>query len=201
MQVRIKRPSDRLLVVLLTVGIAVSVTLLRVVPHFRTVAPTLALKGSDTLKDEISLPNGWKKLEVKNQVIMRLPQDLKPIEPRGNSFAYREAYSNRDIKITIVYGEVIPPRPNQRDPFASCDTPRSLLEEPTYNESVIEINGRKAKLGIDRTHPPDSIIAHVCFPVADDNAMPLRVVAYCKDDRALETAQQIFTSIRFKEDR
>ena len=37
---------------------------------------------------------------------MRLPQDMKPKEPMGDSFAYREAYSNRDLAVTISYGEV-----------------------------------------------------------------------------------------------
>ena len=193
----IKKLSIRFLVALLTFTLGVSATLLWVVSHFQSVSTQSAENISDTLKTEnIPLPDGWKKLEIKNKVSMHVPEAMKPSRLIGDSFAYREAYNNQEIYITIVYG-VIMPRRNERDrPFDACDTPASLLEEPTYHESVIDIDGRKANLSIDRHVQPKYNIAHVCFH-PDDEGVQLIVVANCRDERALETAQQIFTSIRF----
>ena len=183
-----RKLSTRLFVSLVTFTAGVAVTLLWVVPRFQSVHSPSALKGYDTLKDEeVSVPDGWKKLEIKNKVAMRLPQDMKPTKLIGDSFNYREAYNNQDTHLTIVYGEPTP-----------CDTPRFLLERPSYSESVIDIDGRKAKLSIDGFYRPKFIIARLCFLDTDDHAMQLGAVAYCKDDRALETAQKIFTSIKFK---
>ncbi len=204
MQIKIKKHSTGLLVALFTFTTGVAVTMLWVVPHFRTGKTQSALRVSDALKhDEISLPDGWKNLEIKNKVFLRLPQDMEPTELPGDSFRYREAYSNRHIHITIV-GDVLVPESDdklRKRRVYSCDTPDYLLVRPTYHESVIEIDGRKAKLGIDRNQVPEGIIARLCFPTADDNAFELLVAANCKDDRALETAQQIFASIRFKDNR
>src|SRR5215216_5075947 len=62
-----------------------------------------------------------------------------------------------------------------------------------------EINGKKAKIGIDRYYQPKPINAYVCFLDTNASAMQLRALVFCKDERALETAQTIFKSIRFKD--
>ena len=206
MQIKIKEHSTHLLVALVTFAVGVAVTLLWVVPYFRTASTPGALKVADTPKDEgTPLPGGWKQLKVKNKVTIRLPQDMETSELIGDSFAYREAYSNQDLNITIVYGEMFPPdifpqrRSRRGTSFDPCETVHLLLERPNYHESVIDIDGRKAKLGIDRSYQDRYIIAHLCFLKSEENATPLSIIAYCRDDRALETAQQIFTSIKFKD--
>jgi hypothetical protein len=143
----------------------------------------------------------WKILDVKNKVTIRVPPDMQPSELIGDSFAYREAYRNRNIEITIAYDARHPPvRPDQTgDLFDPCETQKSLREEPTYDESVVDIDGRKAKLRIDRYHKPKFILANVCFLNPPDPSEQLIVLAHCKDEHALETAQQIFNSIRFKD--
>src|SRR5258708_590645 len=204
MKLNTKNISIRLLVGLLTFTTGITVTLLLVVPRFRTVRTPRPLKASEPLKDEEGpLPEGRKKLEIKNQVSLRLPQDMKPAEPIGDSVFYREAYSNGDIHITIVYDLLVPELEKKihRWRAYSCDTPHFFVGRPTYHESVIDIDGRKAKLGIDHDLPPESITALVCFPSADDRAAELRLAAICNDERALETIEQIFRSIRFKDNR
>jgi hypothetical protein len=165
-------------------------------------SPREALKVADVQpKQGVTQPKGWKKLDIENRVTLRLPQDMKPSELIGDSFAYREAYRNRNIEITIAYGAVRPlPRPEQRvDLVDPCETSKSLREEPTYQESVVEIDGRKANLRIDRAYQPKFILANVCFLNPPDRSEQLIVLAYCKDEHALETAQQIFNSIKFTE--
>jgi hypothetical protein len=78
-----------------------------------------------------------------------------------------------------------------------CEPPEIVNKGPAYSESVIEIDGRQAKLGI--THTIDrGIGATLCFPNADDSVFDLLFAAHCEDEHALATAQQIFSSIRFK---
>ena len=116
----------------------------------------------------------------------------------GDSFAHREAYRNRDVNVTIAYGATRPVGPNQDGQrTTSCVTPQYLLEESTYHESVVEIDGKKAKLGINRHNQPEFILASLCFLNLADDSQPLVLLAQCKDDGALEVAQQIFKSIRF----
>jgi len=55
----------RVLVALLTFTIGVTAVVLWVVPRFRTVTAPSASVVSDTLKaEEISLPKGWRRLEI-----------------------------------------------------------------------------------------------------------------------------------------
>lgn len=186
--IKSRKIATRLSVALATFTAGVAVTVLWVAPHFRSASTPSPVEVSRSLKNEDTpLPDGWKELEVKDRVVLWLPQDMKPAKLIGDSLNYREAYNNRDIYLAVVYGEPTP-----------CDTPSFLLERPTYSESVVDINGRKAKLGIDDFYRPKFISARLCFLGADDRAMQLGAVAYCKDDSALKAVRQIFTSIKFK---
>ena len=127
---------------------------------------------------------------------MGLPQNMKPAQILGDSFAYREAYRNREIYITIVYGEMSPNRDERGLPFDGCDTPAWLLKESTYRESVINIDGRNAKLSIDRD-PQSDIGVRLCFP-PDEKGVQFILSADCRNERAVQTARQIFSSVRFK---
>jgi hypothetical protein len=135
---------------------------------------------------------------------MTVPNDMKPDDLDGligDSFRHREAYSNSDIHIFIVSEVLLPQWEDElrRRRIHSCDTPDYLLKRSTYQESVIEIDGRKAKLGIERNSPPKSSSARPCVPSMDDKAFELLIAANCKDDRALETVYQIFDSLRFSD--
>lgn len=80
----------------------------------------------------------------------------------------------------------------------SCEADRSTKENPLYQESSIEIDGRSAKLGITKVSSSGRVDAQLCFALSDEHNTPLRVVAICRDHRALETALQVFRSITFK---
>jgi hypothetical protein len=191
MQIKIKRLSIAILVGIATFAAGVGLAVRWIVPRFNAVDTPVALNPTELAKpEEIAIPNGWRKLELKNRVSILLPEDMKPIEPPGDSRSYREAYSNRDLNIIMVYGEPTP-----------CDTPRYLLEGRPYRESVIDIDGRKAKIDTDYYYQPKFIVSGLCFVDADSSGMQLRVETECTDNHALETAQQIFTSIRFKDNR
>jgi len=125
---------------------------------------------------------------------------MDPEKPEGDSYVYREAYRNRDIFIVIGYGEIVTRRNEGDRPLNPCATPRFLLEQPTHHESMVEIDGRTAKSWIDRSNQTEFTTARICFP-PDDRDVVLIVGAEYKDDRAFEIAQQIFTSIRFQENR
>lgn len=205
---QVKKVSLRLLAALLTFTVGVAMTLLWVVPRFRTADVSDAPKFSETSEkasetskgEELSLPAGWKQLEIKSTLTLRLPEDMKSAQLIGDSFAYREAYGNQKIYLVISYGPVLPRRNELDRPYDACDAPRPRREELTYRESVIDVNGRKAKLHIDYPPRPEPIAANVCFPL-DDRGVQLIVAAFCKDEAALQAARQIFASVRFKDDK
>jgi hypothetical protein len=213
----------RLLIALLTFTLGVIAVVLWVVPRFRTVTTDRASVVSETLRDEqISLPEGWRRLEIsagaplmhpdvqqpersgrpksRGGITIGLPPDMEPAELEGDSFVYREAYRNRDISIVVGYGEIVTRRNEGDRPLNPCDTPRSFLGRPTYQESILEVDGGRAKFWTDRSNQPEFTTAGICFP-PDDKDVVLIVGAEYKDDRALEIVKQIFNSIRFKDNR
>jgi len=105
------------------------------------------LKASDALKEQVAVLDAWRKLDILDRVTLRLPEDMKPSELIGDSFAYREAYRNHNIDITISYGSAHPPTQRTK-PIDTCVTPENLLEESTYHEYVLDIDGKKAKQSI-----------------------------------------------------
>jgi hypothetical protein len=123
---------------------------------------------------------------------------MEPEKLEGDSIVYREAYRNRDISIVIGYGEIVTSRNEGDRPLNPCETTRSLLGQPTYRESIVDVDGRRAKLWVDRSNQPEFTTAGICFP-PDDQSVLLTVRAEYENDRALEIAHQIFTSIRFKD--
>jgi|SRR5215204_818044 len=188
MRTEVTRLSSRLVVALLTFMIGVAVTLLWIAPRLREAStPRVSIDPVTPERAEVSFPEGWKRIEVQDSLTMWLPPDMKPAELIGDSPGHREAYNNRELNLTIVYGGSLP-----------CDTPRVLLESPTYHESVIEIAGKKAKIGVERRHKSEYMTAQLCFLDSDGQGKRLNLAAICKDDRALDTAHRIFTSIKFK---
>lgn len=196
---RLSKFSIRFLAGLLAFAISVLITLVVIFLLGRSVSTRQASQVTDRHPNqEVTYPEGWKELNIKGRVTMGLPQDMKPAELLGDSFAYREAYGNRELYLIVVYGEISPNRDKRGLPFDACETPSSLLNQPTYQESVIDIDGRKGRLGIDRHLQSEYVIANLCLH-PDEKGVQLILSVNCKDDRALQTARQIFTSIRFKE--
>jgi hypothetical protein len=188
MKLRIRDLSTRFAVALLTFTAGIGVTLLWIATRSPTVNAPQVLKVTDTRSDEEqSSLEGWKEVEVKSKLTVQLPEDMQTAELIGDSYSHREAYSNREINITIVYGE-----------HPSCETASHLLERSTYKESIIEVDGKKAKLGIDRYYQPEPIQVHLCFLNSDHEGSRLSILAFCRDDSALKTVQRVFASIKFK---
>src|SRR5947207_347738 len=103
----------RVLVALFTFTIGLIAVVLWVVPRFRMVTTPRASVVSQTLKaEEISLPKGWRRLEInagaplfrrdvqqpdgsrkpasRSRITIGLPPDMEPEKPEGDSFVYRE---------------------------------------------------------------------------------------------------------------
>jgi hypothetical protein len=140
-------------------------------------------------------PEGWIEVIIKNKVALKIPPDMKKSGLVGDSEAYREAYKNSKIGLAIVYGSGFPrSKPEHLD---KCENP-DLIDNPAYQESDLEIDGRKAKLGIDRQYQAKFLNTIICFPKTETREA-LRVVAFCDDEPALQTAMQIFKSIKFKD--
>jgi len=202
MQIKIRKLSTRLLVAIVTFTIGVVVTMLWVVqrlPIHKNPAEPVMLNSPH--RSEAALPHGWEKLDFNNKVLLWLPPDMKPAEVLGDRLRFTQAYGNSEIHITIMDGAVLLPDLEdklRKARFYSCDPPEIVIKHPTYNESLIQIDGRQAKLGIARGEDLGGITAQLCFPGADDSAFELMLAANCEDDRALATARQIFSSIRFK---
>lgn len=195
--------QSRLLFPISPLGAAVGLILL-------AVAAPLLRRESQKAKPAIDGQNqgqfalsSWKTLEIQNKVVLRVPPDMKPLQLPGDAIHHREGYRNRAIQITILGDLLIPEMANKlrEQRFYSCDTPDYFLRRPNYHESILEIDKKKAKLGIDLGRPPGDITARLCFPSADDESFELLIVATCQDVRALETVKQIFNSISFKDNR
>lgn len=196
----IRQLTIRVWVAITTFVIGVVLTMMWVVPRLTTEQPPAVVAlPNPPQQQEIVVPAGWRQLEFNNKVFIMLPPDMQSAELFGDSWWYREAYSNSQIHLEII-GDVMVPEVEaslRERRVSTCDTPEILRNDPTYSESVIEIDGRQAKLGI--THTIDrGIGATLCFPNADDGVFDVLFAAHCQDEQALATARQIFSSIRFK---
>lgn len=185
----------------ITFGMGVVLTTWWVAPFDRMkktpgqgIAPNLP-----TTQQQIVIPDDWRRLEFDNKIFVMLPPDLQSKEPFGDSLRYREVYANKQLHLEI-YGHVLILAPNdelRKKKAFPCERPDNVQKGSAYSESDIEIDGRRAKLEI--THTTDrGIGATLCFPNADDSVFDLLFAVNCKDEQALATARQIFSSIRFK---
>lgn len=198
---QVKKVSLRLIIALLTFAIGVATTLLWVVPRFRSAPDPDSPKAAEApMAAEKSPPEGWKELAIKNEISIQLPEDMKPAELIGDSYTYREAYHNQGIYIVISYGEFMPRRSQHDNPFNACDAPPAIQNDRTYHESLMDIEGRKAKFVIHDNNGRGSIVTSVCFP-PNDKGVQLIVAAFCKDDPAAQVAREIFASIRFDDNK
>ena len=199
METKRRSRAGRFLNIVLIIGICGTATLIWTKRHhFDQVTTAIEVKAVDAQeRKEPSVPEGWKRLDIKDKVSLTIPDNMKQIEPVGDADWYREAHANRDIHLTVVYGYIIAPNPNRPDPLATCETSRGLREKPSYTEAVVEIDRKKATVS-SYEFGEHQVSVMVCFPKTVDTPIPLHIVAYCRDNRGFETAQQIFRSIRFK---
>lgn len=199
MCINFKRLTIRLAVALLTFSTSVALTILWILPSYRSVInPTVPTSSELQKRQETPVPDSWKQLRVQESVTMRIPQNMESVEPFGDHLLHVEAYGNEDVAIMIFYdprvGNFI--TESQKRELDSCEWGQSVREHPLYRESTTEIDGKKAIIGISRPEP-ERIVTAICFPVAENVKVPLRIVAHCSDDRGLETAQRIFRSVTF----
>ncbi|HEX7771872.1 MAG TPA: hypothetical protein VF435_05590, partial [Pyrinomonadaceae bacterium] len=191
----------RVWVAAMTFAIGVVLTMVWVVPFDRREkTPDEGAASNLSQKRELEHRDGWRRLEFNKKVFIKLPPDMRSEEQLiGDSLRYVEAYSNNQLGLTIV-GDLLVPVPDselQKKRAFPCDPPEIIRKNPTYRESLIQVDGRQAKLWITRS-AERGIYARVCFPNADDSLAALEIIASCKDDQGLATAREIFNSIEFK---
>jgi hypothetical protein len=177
----------RLVVALITFTAGFALTLLRVSYRSRTTKePARLERAAENPRPDFSPPEGWQRIDVSSLAVLYLPPDMKPAKVFGESSAYRQEFSNSDMRINIAYGEP-----------ESCKTPARLLEEPSYRESIKEIGGRRAKL---ESFQLDGFrFVSACFPETGVNSTQLDVTAIdFKDGVALQTVERVFSSVKFK---
>lgn len=138
----------------------------------------------------------WRNIQIKDKVVMSLPQNMKPVEMLGDAPWYREAYGNKDIGITVSYGYTSIPDAKLPESLTSCDTTALEHNDPTFTTSAITIDGRTAKLTQNRDG--GFIFTSICFAKSRDNLIPLWVAARCRNQRAVDLALEIFRSIKFR---
>lgn len=200
MRTRIRKLTIRVWVAMTTFVIGVALTTLWVVPRFTIEQPPAEVAISNLARQqEILVPAGWRQLEFNNKVLMMLPPNMQSVDLIGDFLRYTEGYNNGPVYLIIIGDFQLPEFKNKsRDKsLFTCDPSPILRNGPTYTESLIQVDGRQAKLTIIYTVERE-IAASLCFPNADDSNYELLVTANCQDEQALETARQIFSSIRFK---
>ena len=196
----IKNLTSKVWIGAITFAIGVAVTMVWVVPRVMTEkTPEEAPASNVPQQREIVSREGWRRLEFNNKVFIMLPSDMRSEKLIGDSLRYRESYSNKQLGLILI-GDAVVPVPDTvllKKRIFSCDRPEIVRKDPTYSESLIQVDGRHAKLAI--THAAEGgISAHVCFPNADDSVAELVLIADCKNDQAFAIAREIFNSIRFK---
>ena len=196
----IRKLTIRIWVAMTTFVIGVALTALWVVPRFAIEQhpPEMAV-ANPPQRQEIVIPADWRQLDFNNKVLMMLPPDMRSVDLVADFLRYTEGYSNGPVHL-IISGDYQLPEfkdKSRNKKIFTCDPPATLRNGPTYTESLIQVDGRQAKLAIAHT-VERGIAASLCFPNADDSDYELLVTANCQDERALATARQIFSSIRFK---
>lgn len=199
MKTTIARLSTQLLVAVVTFTTGVALAMLFVVPRFST-KKTPPPESKPSVLNEMTVPSDWQPIDFDNKLVLILPPDMKPAQTLGDMARSTKAYSNSEIHLTIIgdvlfteWKEALKQRKTN-----SCDGPEIVTKHPTFSESFLQIDGRPAKLGIARGQEFGGIHARVCFPGADDDAFDFLIAASCKDDRALQIAGGIFSSLKFK---
>jgi hypothetical protein len=186
-------------VAVITFAIGVALTTIWVVPRFATEQHPPVAIAHPAQQQEIVVPPGWRQLDFNNNVLMMLPPDMRAVDLVADFLRYTEGYSNGSLHLTII-GDVqlaeFERKLRDKKIFTRAP-PETSQNEPTYTESLIQVDGRQPKLAIAHTRDR-GIAANLCFSNADDSAFDLLVSANCKDEQALATARQIFSSIRFK---
>lgn len=196
----IRKLTTRAWIAAITFAIGVVLTMVWVIPFDRMgKTPDEGAASKLSQQQEIETRDGWRRLEFNSKASIMLPPDMRSEEQlMGDSIRYREGYSNKQLGLILI-GDIVVPvlitDVRKKRPF-SCDPREMVQKNPTYSESLIQIDGRQAKLGITRS-AERGIYARVCFPNADDSIAELEVIANCQDDQALATARQIFSSIEF----
>ena len=195
---RIGKLTIRVWVAMTTFVIGVALTTLWVVPRFATEQrPPEVAVANPPQQQEIVVPASWRQLDFNNKILLRLPSDMRSVDLVADFLRYTEGYSNGAVHL-IISGDYQLPEfkdKSRNKRIFTCDSPATLRNEPTYTESLIQVDGRQAKLAIAYTG--ERIAASLCFPNADDSVYDLLLTANCQDEQALATARQIFSSIRF----
>ena len=197
----IRKLTTRVWIAATTFAIGVLFTMVWVVPFDRMEkTPDQGSASNLPQQREIESRDGWRRLEFNSKAFIMLPPDMRSEEQLiGDSVRYRESYSNNQLGLILI-GDIVVPvlitEVRKKRAF-SCDPPEIVRKNSTYSESLIQVDGRQAKLAITRS-AERGIYARVCFPNADDSVAELEVIANCPDDQALATARQIFSSIEFK---
>jgi hypothetical protein len=130
-------------------------------------------------------PLGWQRIDITDKATLYLPADMKAAQSLDESAGYTRIFSNASIRVTISYGQ------------SACGLSDSHENLPSYKRSTLQVSGKTAELAIDSFLEPKLTIAYLCFPRLDSSDQ-LRLAAMCKGKAAMETAKQIFTSVRVK---
>jgi hypothetical protein len=112
---------------------------------------------------------------------------MKETEPVGDSDTARLAYEDSTMNLTIAY-----------EPPGHCVIPDYIRSRQGYEETHAEIDGRTAKIGIDRYYEPKFSTATACILKRGDVEAQIGLVAVCKNAAAVSRARQIFATIKFK---
>lgn len=198
---RIRKLSTRLLVAIVTFSIGVAVTMWWVVPRFST-EETVTIPIADIApnRQDTLLRKEWKKIHFYHRLELMVPGDMKEDEIWADRIHYTKAFKNEEIRIEII-GDTFNPDVREKlrqGNFQLCKRPETITNHPTYKESLLEIDGRQAQLGIARGEEFGGIGATVCFPAPGDPAHEFMIAARCKDDHALAIGMEIFNSITFR---
>ena len=143
----------------------------------------------DAPAPQVSIPDGWRKIDAEGRFTFSLPESMKlSSNVRCVECAWGSTYSDARI---LLYAEYT----SWNEEYAS----HYLAKQKEYVKELTEVDGRKAKIQSWRAEDsPEGFgyIAEVRFYGADGKLVA-RMSALCKEGRDVETAKQVFRTVDF----
>ena len=171
----------RLLIALLTFLCGVAVASVLKIYFNPKITPSTRVVPA--IESTISNDSQWQTV-IRDRFSFDLPGDMEPLLGHKEESGARSYSNGHGLQIIYWYGSrcIYPIPPSVR----------------SANEQIIVIDRVRAKSGVDTFVGSDLRIAYVCFFPSPANSSRLSMMAYTHDQEAVETAQKIFNSVRFR---
>jgi len=155
------------------------------------IAGLLSLACTKAHNPESIVPEGWNRIEADNFFTFYLPKSMQLIsEERCEECAWGSAYSDSEVRLYAEYS-------SWNEEYAA----QYLAKQAEYMKEMAAIDGKRAKIQAWQLEQPVVgyyFTAEVRIYDSETGKMRARISALCKERNDLETAKEIFKTIKFR---